>query len=416
MDNALGYREKLRSDLPEQFKGKPNIEALQGAFAKSLEEVYEFLAELNTLRRLKTAEGAELDGIGDIVAMSRADALAVSRSAGINVPMDDSNYRLYLTFKIHLNTNECTHKDLFRAFRMFWSGTPLYYSEDLSYPATIFITIPERKQTISAVEWNVLQIATMVKAAGVTLYYVLEVSVTVQATVDTTHNVFRYGLTGTYYCGTRPQYEVLAELSDTGVLVGVSRQYGFADYTLAGTKPQPEILFEQDGLIVAPAITGENYAIAYPLADELLTGTHPQINVKGAAADAVVGASVDGQGAVYRFDIAGTKPQQAVLFDQDGLVIAPVIAGESYAALHPLTDEAMNAGTKPQANVSAGLTDADVSVEADWHGYVYQHDTAGTKPRADTEFAGRHDGVSPVIVTVNYRVSYVPCGTRITGQ
>ena len=170
MDDTPAYLEKLRRDLLEQFKDKPNIEVLQEALAKELEEVHKFFDELNTLRWLQTAEGVQLDGIGDIVVMSRAEALVVSRMAGVNIPMDDDNYRLYLTFKIHLNTNECTYSDVFRALKMFWARTPLYYSEDPNQPATIIITIPER---ISAIEWNVLQIATMVKAAGVGLHYIL---------------------------------------------------------------------------------------------------------------------------------------------------------------------------------------------------------------------------------------------------
>ena len=169
MDDTPAYLEKLRRDLLEQFKDKPNIEVLQKALAKELEDIHKFFDELNTLRWLHTAEGVQLDGIGDIVVMPRAEALVVSRVAGFNIPMDDDNYRLYLTFKIHLNTNECTYRDVFRALKMFWTRTPLYYAENPAHPATIVITVP---QTVSVIEWNILQIAAMVKAAGVALHYV----------------------------------------------------------------------------------------------------------------------------------------------------------------------------------------------------------------------------------------------------
>jgi hypothetical protein len=51
---------------------------------------------------------------------------------------------------------------------MFWTRTPLYYSESPDVPATILITVPK---AVSEIEWNVLQIAAMVKGAGVALQY-----------------------------------------------------------------------------------------------------------------------------------------------------------------------------------------------------------------------------------------------------
>jgi hypothetical protein len=52
---------------------------------------------------------------------------------------------------------------------MFWGDTPLYYSENPAYPATILITIPEFTADIQP---NVYRIASMIKAAGVALHYV----------------------------------------------------------------------------------------------------------------------------------------------------------------------------------------------------------------------------------------------------
>ena len=142
MDENLDYLEKLRSDFPEQFRGKPNIDVMQKALARQLNELYEFFYALNTLRWLQTAEGAQLDGIGDIVVLSRMDALILSQMADQNVPMDDATYRLYLTWKANLNTTECTHKDVYRALKMFWDKAPMYYSENPAFPATAFYTVP----------------------------------------------------------------------------------------------------------------------------------------------------------------------------------------------------------------------------------------------------------------------------------
>ena len=169
MDNALDYFGKLRNDLLEQFKGKPNIEIFQRALADQLDELNGFFSALNTLRWLQEAEGVQLDGIGDIVVLSRAEALVLSELAGVYVPMNDENYRLYLTLKIHINTNNCTHVDLRRALRMFWGKTPIFYAEKVECPATIFLTVPA---SIFDKDIGVLNIAGKIKAAGVALHYV----------------------------------------------------------------------------------------------------------------------------------------------------------------------------------------------------------------------------------------------------
>ncbi|MDR1558708.1 MAG: DUF2612 domain-containing protein, partial [Clostridiales bacterium] len=166
MDDAPAFLEKLKRDLLEQFKGKPNIEILQKALARQLEEIYKFFNELNTLRWLQTAEGVQLDGIGDIVAMSRVEAMAVSNLIGQFVPMEDAVYRIYLAYKIHLNTNQTTYKDVYRAIKMFWDKSYLYYSEDLDWPATIFFDTPILSPWDDA---SALLLAPRVKAAGVQL-------------------------------------------------------------------------------------------------------------------------------------------------------------------------------------------------------------------------------------------------------
>ena len=49
---ALDFIEKLRRDMIEQFKGKPNIEVYQKALARQLEELHAFFYDLDTLRWL----------------------------------------------------------------------------------------------------------------------------------------------------------------------------------------------------------------------------------------------------------------------------------------------------------------------------------------------------------------------------
>ena len=167
----MGYLQKLRDDLLEQFRGKPNIEVFQTALARQLEELYAFFYDLNAFRWLQNAVGVQLDGVGNIAVMTRTDALIVSKLADQVVPMDDDTYRLYLTWKVNLNTTNCTYRDVYRALKMFWPNTPLFYSEDPAYPATMFFTTPMLTPDDDV---SVLLLAPRVKAAGVALEIVAQ--------------------------------------------------------------------------------------------------------------------------------------------------------------------------------------------------------------------------------------------------
>ena len=170
MDNKMDYLKKLYDDLLEQFKGKPNITEFQKAMARQLEDLYEFFYQLRIMRWLKNAEGIQLDGIGNIVDLSRTDALIWSNMAGLEVPMEDDLYRLYLMFKIFLNTSEATYADIVRTLKMFWPYTPIFYSEYIEHPATMFFTTATMSMDT---DLRVLKIVSRVKAAGVALHFIV---------------------------------------------------------------------------------------------------------------------------------------------------------------------------------------------------------------------------------------------------
>jgi hypothetical protein len=113
------------------------------AVAKQLQDVRLAQEQLHTLRWLTNAEGKQLDGIGDIVLMSRSDAAKLEIGKPDASAVDDTVYRKYLCYKIFLNTSKGTRKEIMKALRFFWSEAPLYYSEDPKYPATIFVDTAE---------------------------------------------------------------------------------------------------------------------------------------------------------------------------------------------------------------------------------------------------------------------------------
>lgn len=160
------YRQSIEKDTLEQFRSQPNIQVLHDVFAKQLQDVYDFFMQLKLHRWIHDASGKQLDGVGDIVVLSRAEAGELSSFVNPGEPINDETYRKYLFYKVLKNTNTCTYPDLIRAFRMFWEK-PLYYHEDPEYPAVMFldagILSPE-----DHVE-NLLS-APIIKAAGVGIH------------------------------------------------------------------------------------------------------------------------------------------------------------------------------------------------------------------------------------------------------
>ena len=56
--DEFNYQEKMIVDLLEQFRGKKNIGAIVAAYARQLQEVYDFLVSLLNLLDLDLCTGA----------------------------------------------------------------------------------------------------------------------------------------------------------------------------------------------------------------------------------------------------------------------------------------------------------------------------------------------------------------------
>lgn len=159
------YVATLKNDLVEQFRGKANIEALMEVIGAQLQQVYDFYDQLRQDRGVHTAVGKQLDGVGDIVVMTRMEA---GKLAGDPIPfevIDDETYRRYLIYKILKNTCDCTYPDIIKAFRVFWDW-PLYYKEDPAEPATMIFDTGEMDGTVDTTP---LFTTPLLRAAGVTL-------------------------------------------------------------------------------------------------------------------------------------------------------------------------------------------------------------------------------------------------------
>lgn len=134
MVDAESITNSFLGKLPEQFKNKHNIEVLIKAFAEELEEVEKAFQELETLRSIRTAFGKQLDGIGEIVNLTRAESTAYAGVVDFDV-LDDERYRLFLMYKALRNANACTYPELMEICRLLYNAKLLYYKEFDDHPA-----------------------------------------------------------------------------------------------------------------------------------------------------------------------------------------------------------------------------------------------------------------------------------------
>lgn len=134
----------LIEDFPWQFRGKPKIEALCQCWDRQFEEIFFCLEQMKLILDVDRAQGAQLDRIGDIVVLSRADAGLLAAQAG-NLDfdvIDDVRYRKYLKYKILENTSNATYKDIISAIKMIWGADKIKYLENEEGPASLTVSFP----------------------------------------------------------------------------------------------------------------------------------------------------------------------------------------------------------------------------------------------------------------------------------
>lgn len=131
------------SNLPEQFKEKPNIEVLVKALAAELQEVSGVFLQLDTMRNMEMAQGKQLDGIGDVVVLNRAESAGYAGVIDFDV-IDDNRYRLFLKYKALRNSNTCTFPELMEVCRLLYDSKLLYYNEFEEYPAHFKLMVGAR--------------------------------------------------------------------------------------------------------------------------------------------------------------------------------------------------------------------------------------------------------------------------------
>ena len=203
----LDYVELLRGDLVDQFKEKPVIDALVSAIGEQLNDVRRFYEDLRDRRGIQTSMGQQLDGVGDIVVLSRLEAGALACINESVYVLDDESYRRYLIFKVWKNTNNCTYHDVIKALRMFWPK-PLYYREDPEEPATMVF---ETDMLSPEDDVPKLLNAPLIKAAGVGIKVIARTESPEMMDLLTVEGLMGRGYTSTVL----PEIPVAESMEDT---------------------------------------------------------------------------------------------------------------------------------------------------------------------------------------------------------
>lgn len=129
--------------LPQQFKNKKNIKVFLRALTDELQELLEVFKELETMRSLETAKGKNLDGVGDIVVLTRAQTAELINDINFDI-IDDERYRMFLKYKALRNSNLCTFTELEDICTLLYDAKLLYFNEYDEHPAHFKLRVGAR--------------------------------------------------------------------------------------------------------------------------------------------------------------------------------------------------------------------------------------------------------------------------------
>jgi hypothetical protein len=145
------WKEKALSLLVEQFKDKQKLNDFLSCFLEEAQLLEDTFEQLYTLRWLDVAYGAQLDGLGQILALERQ---------GLN----DEDYRIALRFQALLNASKGESEILIEALKIFTRSDDVtffeiypaacygYYS-NYNYPITPYLNAKMQGLCAGGVKW-----------------------------------------------------------------------------------------------------------------------------------------------------------------------------------------------------------------------------------------------------------------------
>lgn len=222
--------EGVEYDLLEQFKGQKNTSAVCSAIDRQLRDLVQALTSVKSETNFDDAVGKNLDLIGSIVDLSRAEA-ALLNDGDEEIPyevLSDDKYRKFLKYQAYRNANGCSYYDLINTMRIVWEdASNISYSEESAYPATILIEV----KTEDTMDIRYLPIF---RPAGVDILYKCMINTIITVSNKIAYYTSQYYQCGPHLCGTI--YETATQGSSENVKVnaGATVQGYHTDYDICG--------------------------------------------------------------------------------------------------------------------------------------------------------------------------------------
>lgn len=173
------------------YGDKPVLRAILEALGAELDEFNETIRDLQTKRWIQTAEGIQLDKIGEIVDRNREVENAVAlrlfgfrgqpnvagfgqarfrgtqESGMLSYVLGDAEYRLVLAQKVMKNVTRCTAEDTIRSLRFIFSAQTVVIEETGN--ASIAVAIGRQLTDNEKILANAVDL--IIRAGGVKLKY-----------------------------------------------------------------------------------------------------------------------------------------------------------------------------------------------------------------------------------------------------
>ncbi|GHU52639.1 hypothetical protein AGMMS49975_08860 [Clostridia bacterium] len=449
MDSLIDFYAQMLADLPSQFRGKERIEGLIHALSRQLNYVSKFYRQLDEERALKAAVGKQLDGIGEIVVMSREQATVLALKSLEFTEMTDDIYRLYLLQKMLANMTICTYVEIYQAMVILWGKTPIWYSEDPNEPATITLTIPalpsyDMASTFLGV-WEI-------RPAGVQLHFTASASesIGIHAAFAVRAFLVTHDRTGTkprdavllnidgiiideklsremftakheqtretLHSGTNPVRIIKLDIDGVNIKEDISKAAVYTEtHDRAGTKPHEAVPMCFQGIVIDEQGQTSKWTVEPPQTSENLhTGTEPyKVMVLGE--DSVeIHENVAKSAFTEVFDRAGTKPNEAVVAAIEGISIKGSGETSKVVVNHDQTSPDLHSGTNPSEVLLQSGKTANVYEVLSKEVYGIEYERSGTEPQpsvfGETDAAGIKTSIAPA----EYSVKYKKCGRGVT--
>lgn len=131
MENILNFYQRSAALLAAQFQQAPldepltNLQKLIYALNVEATQVQEQLQNLITLRSIQTAQGVQLDGLGQILGLARIPGQPDDGAIIDGLPV--TGYRQSLEFQIYINSSSGTPENVIAALKFFTMASTIYY-------------------------------------------------------------------------------------------------------------------------------------------------------------------------------------------------------------------------------------------------------------------------------------------------